>query len=104
MEIKSSRSDPTVGKLHCFFRGTKGKVDKVARGDIVDGGWHTLECAKTNNSVVATVDGESFKDADSAGSISNDKEVLVGAKTTDPFDDMFEGEMDFVTIDIAQQQ
>jgi hypothetical protein len=102
MEIKRTK-DPTVGKLHCFFRGTNGKVDKVARGDIVDGGWHTLECAKTSNSVVATVDGRSFTDTGSAGSISNQKEVLVGGKRTDPFDDMFYGEMDFVSIKIDQQ-
>ena len=102
MEIKSSRSDPTVGKLHCFFRGTGGKVYKVAQRDIVDGNWHTLECIKTSTSVVARVDGRSFTQAGSAGSISNPKEVLVGAKTTNPFDDVFEGWMNYVSIHIAQ--
>jgi hypothetical protein len=94
------RSDPTVGRLHCLFKGTEGKVSRKARPDIVDGGWHTLECIKTSDSVVARVDGESYTKTGSAGSISNAKEVLVGAKTTDPFDDVFEGEMDFVGIDI----
>ena len=102
MEIKSSRSDPTVGKLHCLFKGSGGKVNKVARPDIVDGRWHTLECVKTSTSVVARVDGKSHTKAGSAGSISNPKEVLVGAKRTNPFDDMFEGSMDFVSIDIAR--
>ena len=102
MEIKRIKADPTVGKLHCFFRGTKGKVNRVARPDIVDGGWHTLECIKTSNSVVAKVDGRSYTDTGSAGSISNSKEVLVGAKMTNPFDDVFDGEMDFVSIEIAQ--
>ena len=95
------QSDPTVGKLHCLFKGTGGRVREVARPDIVDGRWHTLACVKTRNSVVARVDGKSYSSAGSAGSISNAKEVLVGAKKTNPFDDVFEGEMDFLSIEIA---
>jgi hypothetical protein len=101
MEIQR-RGDPTVGKLHCLFKGTGGTVRKVARPDIVDGRWHTLECIKTSSSVVAKVDGRSYTQTGSAGSISNSKEVLVGAKTTNPFDDMFDGSMDFVSIHISQ--
>src|SRR3954467_7879000 len=87
MEIKRA-ADPTVGKLHCLFKGDGGTVDKVARGDIVDGNWHTLECIKTSTSVVAKVDGsgDSTK-AGSAGSISNATDVMVGAKTAIPLDD-----------------
>ena len=36
MEIMRA-ADPTVGKLHCLFKGDGGTVDKVARHDIVDG-------------------------------------------------------------------
>jgi hypothetical protein len=100
MEIKRAK-DPTVGKLHCLFKGTGGRVNKVARPDIVDGQPHTLECIKTSTSVVATVDGRISTRTGTAGSISNAKEVLVGAKKTKPsFDDMFEGEMEFVSIQI----
>jgi len=95
-------ADPTVGKLHCLFQGDGGTVDKVARGDIVDGNWHTLECIKTSTSVVAKVDGRSFTKTGSAGSIANASGVMVGAKKADPFDDMFDGSMDFVSIEIAQ--
>ncbi len=95
-------SNPAVGRLHCLFKGTGGRVSKVARPDIVDGQPHTLECIKTSTSVVATVDGRISTRTGTAGSISNAKEVLVGAKKTNPFDDMFEGEMDFVSIVIAQ--
>ena len=101
MEIKRT-ADPTVGKLHCFFRGDQGTVRKVARPDIVDGNWHTLECVKTSNSVVAKVDGRSFTKTGTAGSIANATNVMVGAKKADPFDDMFDGWMDYVSIDIAQ--
>jgi hypothetical protein len=101
MEIKRT-GDPTVGRLHCLFKGSGGRVNKVARPDIVDGGWHRLECVKTSDSVVARVDGKSYTKAGSAGSISSASEVLVGAKKVKPFDDMFDGSMDSVSIDIAQ--
>jgi hypothetical protein len=102
MEIKRA-ADPTVGKLHCLFQGSGGTVDKVARGDIVDGNWHTLECIKTGTSVVARVDGSAGSTkAGSAGSISNPTNVMVGAKTAVPLDDTFDGKMDFVGIDIAR--
>ena len=101
MEIKRGAAS-TVGKLHCLFKGDGGTVDIVARQDIVDGEWHTLECIKTRTSVVAKVDGRSGSTAGSAGSISNGSAVLVGAKTADPLDDTFYGWMDFVSIDIAQ--
>jgi hypothetical protein len=102
MEIKRA-ADPTVGKLHCLFKGDGGTVDKVARRDIVDGNWHTLECIKTSTSVVARVDGKSGgTKAGSAGSISNPTNVMVGAKTAVPLDDTFDGSMDFVGIDISQ--
>jgi hypothetical protein len=101
MEIKRA-ADPTVGKLHCLFKGTGGRVHKVAKRDIVDGNWHTLECIKTSTSVEAWVDGRSYTRAGSAGSISSSSNVLVGAKTANPLDDVFDGSMDFVSIEITQ--
>jgi hypothetical protein len=101
MEIKRT-ADPTVGKLHCLFRGTGASVNKVANLDIVDGNWHTLRCVKTATSVVARVDGRSFARTGSAGSIANESIVMVGAKKAKPFDDVFDGSMDSVSIDIAQ--
>ena len=101
MEIKRT-TNRTIGNLHCLFGGSRGTVSKVARGDIVDGRWHTLECVKTSDSVVAKVDGRSYTKAGSAGSISSSTNVLVGAKKVKPFDDVFDGSMDFVSIDISQ--
>jgi hypothetical protein len=101
MEIKRE-SGSTVGKLHCLFKGSGGTVSKVAWPDIVDGRWHTLECVKTGDSVVARVDGRSYTQGGSAGSISNGKAVMVGAKQVAPLDDMFDGRMNFVTINIAR--
>ena len=102
MEIKRT-SDPAVGKLHCLFKGSGGTtVSKVAHPDIVDGDWHTLTCAKRSDSVVARVDGRSYTRTGSAGTISNSSKVRVGAKMTNPLDDMFHGRMNFVSIYIAR--
>jgi hypothetical protein len=49
------------------------------------------------------VDGSVSTKAGSAGSIANASAVLVGGKTVTPRpDDMFDGSMDFVGIDISQ--
>jgi hypothetical protein len=101
MEIKRA-ANPTVGKLHCLFKGDGGTVDIVARHDIVDGTRHELECIKTGTSVVARVDGSVSTKTGSAGSIANASDVLVGAKTAHPLDDMFDGKMARVSIDIAR--
>ncbi len=102
MEIYRT-SNPAVGRLHCFFKGTGGTAEKFASPDIVDGRWHTLRCTKTSTSVVARVDGRSFTKRDSAGSISNASRIMVGAKQVKPRpDDMFDGSMDFVSIGIAR--
>jgi hypothetical protein len=101
MEIKRT-TDPTEGRLHCLFKGSGGRVNRVARVDVVDGNWHTLECSKTSDSVVARVDGRSYTKTGSAGSISSSTNVMVGAKRATPFDDVFDGSMVFVSIDIAQ--
>jgi concanavalin A-like lectin/glucanase superfamily protein len=101
MEIYRT-SNPAVGKLHCFFKGSQGIARVLAPPNIVDRKWHTLACTKTGNSVVARVDGRSYMQSGSAGSISNSKEVLIGAKTTNPLDDVFHGSMNRVSIAITR--
>jgi hypothetical protein len=116
MEIKRVKADPTIGRLHCFFRGIQDdgeddSVFRVARPDVVDGNWHTLRCEKKSDSVVATVDGRSFTTTGSADKISNASNVMVGAKTVTQTrggdlrgDDVFDGSMDFVSIEINQPE
>jgi hypothetical protein len=101
MEIKKTRNRK-VGKLHCLFKGSGGTVSRLAGPDIVDGRWHTLACKKWSNRVVARVDGRSYTQTGSAGSISNATNVMVGAKQVAPLDDVFDGRMNFVTINIAR--
>jgi hypothetical protein len=101
MEIKAT-SNPDVGKLHCVFSGNKGTVRRFAGPDIVDGEWHKLACIKKRNSVVAQVDGRSYTKSARAGSISNESNIMLGAKTESPLDDVFDGSMNYVRIDIAE--
>jgi concanavalin A-like lectin/glucanase superfamily protein len=101
LEILRSSSDPTVGRLHCLFKGSGGEEVRImAPEDIVDGNWHTLACIKRSTSVVAMVDGKAYTQRGSAGSIANSEKVMVGAKAANPLDDMFEGRMNFVRIHI----
>jgi Concanavalin A-like lectin/glucanases superfamily len=102
MEILRSSSDPTVGRLHCLFRGSRGKEGEMVMSDIVDGNWHTLACIKRSTKVVAMVDGKASPSIGSVGSIANSKAVMVGAKTAAPLDDVFEGKMNYVRIHIGQ--
>jgi hypothetical protein len=102
MEILRSSSDPTVGRLHCLFRGNRGKEGEMVMSDIVDGNWHTLACIKRSTKVVAKVDGKASPSIGSVGSIANSEKVMVGAKAANPLDDMFEGKMNFVRIHIAR--
>lgn len=100
LEIKRA-SDSTVGQLNCVFNGTNGTVNRKAPPDVVDGSWHTLSCTKTDSSVVAEVDGQTYSKSRSAGAISNSTEVLIGAKTTSPLDDVFAGSIDYASINIG---
>jgi hypothetical protein len=61
--------------------------------------------------VVAKVDGRSFPSTGSAGSIANASNVMVGAKQVtltrrgaEKGDDVFDGSMDFVSIEINQPE
>ena len=60
---------------------------------------------------MATVDGRSFTTTGSADTIDNASNVMVGAKSVilsrrgiERGDDVFDGSMDFVSIEIAQPE
>lgn len=104
MEIKRSGTDTTVGKLLCVFKGvvssgSRVAVQRIASVDIVDSRSHTLKCIKTATSVQAVVDGRIFTNTKAAGSIANTQDVLLGSKVAG--DDVFQGVIDQVTIDIG---
>jgi Concanavalin A-like lectin/glucanases superfamily len=101
MEIKTVNGLPQV---LCLFQGTNGNVLKKSGGKtppITDGRWHTLRCTKTDSYVQVFIDGVSFgKISHAAGAISNNDDLLIGARTITG-GDQYQGRMDEVEIDIG---
>jgi Concanavalin A-like lectin/glucanases superfamily len=88
MEVLSS------GAALCLFRGSRSA--EVRGGTNLGSGTHTVKCVKTSSSVKLIVDGVTkASKAVSAGSISNTKPVILGAK---PGDDWTDGLIDYVTL------
>jgi hypothetical protein len=100
MEIKNFQNLGAVGKLKCTFRGNVRSSSKTARPDIMDGVAHTLQCIKTDTTIVAVVDGRRFSKTVTVGDIDNSANAMVGAKT--PTDDVFNGDLDEVTVEIGE--
>ena len=104
MEIHRAASNTTVGKLRCAFKGilpdgTKSLASKQAIPDIVDGRAHTLQCKRIGNTVTAVVDGTSYNLTKPTGNIDNTSTVFLGSKVAG--DDVVEGDLDAVSIDIG---
>jgi hypothetical protein len=104
MEIKRKPTNPSVGRLHCVFKGVmpdgrRRAVGKLAGVDLVDGRTHTVQCIRTATAVHAVVDGRVFTNTKVSGAISNNQPVIVGAK--EPGDDVLQGTLDEVIIDIG---
>ena len=104
MEVNRRSSSPSVGRLRCVFKGilsgaTKVQAMKIAGPDVVDGRTHRLQCIRDGSAVQAVVDGKVFGKSQSTGSISNTAPVYVGAKM--PGDDVMQGDVDRVTVDIG---
>lgn len=101
MEIVMAKGSPRV---LCLFRGSSGKVSKRSSAKtppLSDGRWHKLQCSKTDGAVEVLIDGRSYgKNTGSAGSIANNDDLLIGAKTTSG-GDQYQGLMDEVEIDIG---
>lgn len=104
MEIKRMSANPSVGRLHCVFKGVmpdgrRQAAKRVAKVDVVDGRTHTLQCIRTATAVRAVVDGKVYTNQRASGTISNDKPLMLGAK--EPRDDVLLGTLDNVIIDIG---
>jgi concanavalin A-like lectin/glucanase superfamily protein len=87
------------GNAYCYFRGSSGSAEVSGGGNLADGRWHTITCAKQDNKVVLTVDGKTSSSSGKVGSISNSASLLIGGQSggIDPYS----GLMDEVSIDIG---
>jgi concanavalin A-like lectin/glucanase superfamily protein len=87
------------GNAYCLFRGSSGESDVSAKGNLADGQWHTITCAKQDNKITVTVDGKTWSSSGKVGSISNSAPLWIGAQSGGV--DQYSGLMDEVSIDIG---
>jgi hypothetical protein len=92
------------GKVQCLFRGSRGTLMANAGRAINDGAWHTVQCERSSDAVVLTIDGRVEATAHGwTGTIANSWPLSIGGKTNcDQVDvgcDYYAGDIDRVSID-----
>jgi hypothetical protein len=87
-----------TGQASCGFEGTGGYAELIAGPAINDGQWHTISCVKTSTAIQVVVDGQVFSKAANVGSISNNSDVVIGAR---PGSDWYKGQLDEASIQIG---
>jgi hypothetical protein len=87
------------GNAFCYFRGSAGSAEVSGGGNLADGQWHTITCAKQDSKVILTVDGKTYSSSGKVGSLSNSASLLLGAQggNIDPYT----GLMDEVDLTIG---
>lgn len=86
------------GQASCGFKGSAGYSELIAGPALNNGQWHVVRCVKTSSTIQLFVDGQTFSQAASVGSIANSESVVVGAR---PGSDFFNGSLDQASIHIG---
>jgi hypothetical protein len=88
------------GQAYCQFKGTLANGVVKGGGNVVDGQWHKIVCAKSASQVSLTVDGLTVATKTiTVGSISNTIGVYLGRKPDGT--DAYTGWMDEASIEIG---
>jgi hypothetical protein len=87
-----------TGKASCGFNGSSGYAEITAGPAINDGQWHTIQCGKTASVIKLIVDGQTFSQAATVGTIANTDDVVIGAR---PGSDWYSGSLDEASIQIG---
>jgi hypothetical protein len=88
------------GNAYCHFQGASGAIGKVADSrNLADNAWHKITCVKTAAQVKLTVDGVTRSASANLGSISNNKELVIGSQSGGG--DWYKGDMDEVVIAVG---
>jgi hypothetical protein len=82
----------------CVARGSSTRASVTDGPDLADGQWHTLSCVKTSTSLELVVDGVTYSQQRSIGSLSNSDDLWFGAQAGADF---YNGIMDEVTYRIG---
>ena len=85
------------GNAFCDFRGSSAEGSVSRSGNLANGAWHTITCARTSSSVKLTVDGATSSKSVSTGSISNTGSLYIGAKSSSG-GDQYSGVVDRVSV------
>jgi hypothetical protein len=86
------------GQASCGFKGSAGYSELIAGPALNDGKWHVVRCVKTSSSIQLIVDGRTFSQSASVGSIANSESVVIGAR---PGSDFYNGLLDQASIHIG---
>jgi hypothetical protein len=84
-----------TGQASCGFVGSAGSSEIIAGPALNDGAWHTVQCVKTATAIRLVVDGRTFSQAATVGSISNSAPLVVGAR---PGSEFFRGSLDEASV------
>jgi hypothetical protein len=87
------------GNAFCYFRGNSGSASVSGGGNLADGSWHTITCAKSDSRVTLTVDGRTWSSGGKVGAISNSASLLIGSQGGGI--DVYSGLMDEVDVTVG---
>jgi len=86
------------GQASCGFNGSSSYSELMAGPALNDGRWHTVQCVKTSSAIKVIVDGQSFSQSATVGTIANTDSLVIGAR---PGSDYFQGSLDEASIQIS---
>lgn len=83
------------GQATCAFKGSR-YAELTAGPSLADNKWHTVICIKDQSAIKLMVDGKTFSQSSTIGSISNSDPVVLGAH---PGSEFFKGMLDEASIE-----
>lgn len=85
-----------VGQARCKFLGSITKTHIQAGPDLADGQWHTITCHKDATSVSLTVDGTTYTQSITIGTLNTGGKAWVGVGSN--LTDYYNGQLDHLTV------
>jgi hypothetical protein len=86
------------GQASCGFEGSGGYSELIAGPKINNGQWHTVQCVKTSTGIQVIVDGTTYSQRGTVGTIANTASVVIGAR---PGSDWYQGALDEASLQVG---
>lgn len=87
------------GQARCKFIGSVSKAHIQAGPDLADGQWHTISCQKAANHISVTVDGQTWTQSVTIGTLRTGINAWVGAGSN--LTDYYNGELDNLRVEFG---